>query len=123
MIRIGKQKNTKIPPMDNGELTKFVVAMCDGKVFTSLHVRDKNLLGMIFMPLVLGGLASLSKAAISDIGLIWEYLEQAGPRSINGYPIFFSARLMNRTDMERAMVAYDKEMARREMSAKTILSA
>jgi len=44
---------------------------------------------MIFMSLALGALADMTEEAINDIGLIYEYWDQAGPRSINGYPIFF----------------------------------
>lgn len=49
-----------------------------------------------------------------DIGVVWEWLSKAGPRSINGYPIFFSCRLMHREDWEKARRAAQKEMDRRK---------
>lgn len=47
-----------------------------------------------------------------DIGLIYEYLDKAGPRSINGYPIFFSMRIMHRDDWARAARAIEREQKR-----------
>ena len=35
---------------------------------------------------------------LSSIGLIYEYIDKAGPRSINGLPNFFSMRLLNKED-------------------------
>lgn len=47
-----------------------------------------------------------------QIGVIWEYLAQAGPRSINGMPMFFSCRFMHREDWQRALAAYERERER-----------
>ena len=39
------------------ELKKFVLAYCDGQILCDHQVRDPNLLGVVFMPLVLGAFA------------------------------------------------------------------
>jgi hypothetical protein len=49
-----------------------------------------------------------------NLGVIWEWMAKAGPRSINGYPIFFSCRLMHRDDWTRAEKAILREQTRRE---------
>jgi len=49
-----------------------------------------------------------------NVGIIWEDASQAGPRSINGYPIFFSMKLMSKSDWDRAKTAILKESKRRE---------
>jgi len=48
------------------------------------------------------------------LGIMWEWLRAAGPRSINGYPIFFSMRLLHKKDWLKAHRAYVKEMDRRQ---------
>lgn len=48
------------------------------------------------------------------LGLFWEWMSAAGPRSVNGYPIFFSCRIMHTEDWERARRAIIREQERRE---------
>lgn len=39
--------------------------------------------------------------AIGNVGLIYEHVSNAGPRAINGKPVFLSARMLNRSDVDR----------------------
>ena len=43
-----------------------------------------------------------------DIGLIYEYIEKAGPRSINGHPSFFSCQTLNKEDTTKMFKHYEK---------------
>jgi len=66
-------------------------------IFTTNHIRqgDEKLLGMIFLPILLGGASS--KPHIETLaagGMIYEYYDKAAPRGINGYPIFYSCYTM-----------------------------
>jgi hypothetical protein len=105
-----------IPLMTDVQLKVF--AWCDGRIFTSNHIRPSyegdNIVSMVFMPLAFGALKDMTEDAIRHIGLIWEYLDQAGPRSINGYPIFSSLRFMHKDDWARATLAIKTELDRRE---------
>ena len=47
-----------------------------------------------------------------QLGIIWEYLSEALPRSINGYPIFMSCRVMNKADWERVVTVLKAEEER-----------
>ena len=49
-----------------------------------------------------------------DLGVVYERLSQAGPRAINGYPMFMSLRLLHREDWKLAYDAYRKEVERRK---------
>ena len=49
---------------------------------------------------------------MQDIGGFWEYLNQAGPRGINGMPCFFSCRIMHKEDWKRAVAAINREIER-----------
>jgi len=51
---------------------------------------------------------------LQNIGVIYEYISKAGPRSINGYPCFFSFRILNKADWLRAHAAIVRELKRRE---------
>lgn len=53
-------------------------------------------------------------AHFRDLGIIWERIDRAGPRSINGYPMFMSCHLMHREDWEKARKAAVKEQERRQ---------
>lgn len=95
---VGALKPQSIDNISESQLSTLAKDIAMGKVFTSDHVppnQMQNLLSMIFMPIALGALSDLSDAAKKDIGFIYEYLDKAGPRSINGFPIFFSCAYVN----------------------------
>ncbi len=50
----------------------------------------------------------------SNLGCIWEHYSQAGPRSINGCPIFLSMHVMHAEDMKRTSKAIQAEHERRQ---------
>jgi hypothetical protein len=80
------------------ELKKLAQEIVDGKVFTDRDLRkgDEGSLPMVFMVICLMENAG---AFVADAGLLYEYWDQAGPRSINGYPCFFSVRKIIKKDM------------------------
>jgi hypothetical protein len=83
------------------QLRKLAQEIVEGKVFTDRDLRRADqeggtMLGMIFMPVLL---MPNSAAYLADAGLLYEYWDQAGPRSVNGYPIFFSVRKIIKKDM------------------------
>jgi hypothetical protein len=94
-----------LPAMTEDELKTLARDMAMEKVFTSNHVpdHDARMLGMIFMPLALGGLGGRNP---EEIGMIYEYLDRAGPRSINGYPCFFSFRMVRADQMQALFAKY-----------------
>jgi len=97
--------------MTDDELRAFVLGVCDGRIFTSSDVPG-YLLGSVFMPIVLGAFAGWSEDDVQQVGLLWEYLHEAGPLSVNGMPTFFSCRVMHCDDLDRALVAIDAEHER-----------
>jgi len=98
---VGAFKPKSIPSQSEEFLTQLAKDIAMNLVFTSDHVNREqwdNLLGMIFMPVVLGAFSDYTEEARKDIGMIYEYWDKAGPRSINGYPIFFSFAIVNVKD-------------------------
>lgn len=105
-------------PLPEKELIEFILGLCDGKIFTSAHLRDYDPIEMVFMPLALGAFRDHTenemKAIIDATGVFWEWLDRAGPRSVNGLPIFTSMRMLCKSDWERAVKAHKVEMDRRK---------
>jgi hypothetical protein len=91
-------KIVKIPSRSRKDLKKLAVDIVEKHVLTDQHLRNNmRLLHHVFIPLALGGLDNIDP---NDVGLIYEYYDKSGPRSINGYPTFFSMYLLNKKDAE-----------------------
>ena len=90
--------DNKIPNKTDADLRQLALDLVDGRVFTDRQAERE--LSMVFMPLALGALVEWTKEEIMEIGLIYEYLSEAGPRSVNGLPNFFSMKMVNRHDLE-----------------------
>jgi hypothetical protein len=99
--------------MDDNELREFVDDFLSGNIFTSAQVPENESLNLIFMPLVLGG-GDMLKPIADDIGCLFEYMSKAFPRSINGYPMFHSFRVMHKDDWKVALKTIKQERVRRQ---------
>lgn len=96
-------------PERQQELKQLALDTADGKVFTDRHLSKNqyDLLPNIFMPLLF--LNEELKAKLEkECVLVYEYLEKAGPRSINGYPMFMSFRYLTQEELELFANYYDK---------------
>lgn len=71
-------------------------------------------IGLIFLPLAMGALSDWPKDQLELIGCFWAYHHEAFPRSINGYPMFPSVRMMHRDDWARAAKALAREQQRQQ---------
>ncbi len=88
-----------IPLIDEKNLRELAMDICDGKIFHDRLIdpnRFKQDVGMVFMPLALGGLEGVKP---KTIGLMYEYYDKAGPRSVNGMPCFFSFNIIHRDNL------------------------
>ena len=106
---VKKDREAPWPPLQTQEYLKdFVTEFVGGRIYTDKHVKDLELLTMIFLPLSFGSLAYLSQRECARIGIIWAPLQDAGPRQINGHPIFMTARVMHKDDWKRYITAIKK---------------
>jgi hypothetical protein len=107
-------------PLPEAELKEFIFGLCDGRIFTSAHLREHELefLQIVFMPLGLGMFRDHTenemKKIEQELGVMWEWIDKAGPRSINGLPSFFSVRMLCKSDWAKAIKAHKAEMERRK---------
>lgn len=51
---------------------------------------------------------------LESIGLIYEYMSEAGPMGLNGGPMFMSMRLLNKKDTEKMFSFYEEYKKLRE---------
>ncbi len=100
------RKKKKIERLDPDELKKFAVDLFSGKIFTSFHIRpgDERMGVQIFVPLLFLDDAGRKDLKKRKPHVFYEYLSEAGPRSINGYPIFMSVRTLGKEDWDAAKV-------------------
>lgn len=106
------QVESAIPKTDQ-ELRQIALDLADGKIFCNRHVppNDSRMLLSIFMIL---SLMENANQWVRDAGLIYEYLSEAGPRSINGYPMFMSCRKLNIEDTKKMFEYYNEILKYRE---------
>lgn len=99
------------PEVDLGQLAWDIVA---GQVFGSWMLDgDPDLLRMIFLPLALMDAEGLGKMKAADVVFLYEYLDQAGPRSVNGYPCFMSFKTLTRDQAKALTPKIDEAKAAR----------
>ena len=96
--------NNYIPKTD-AEIKQLAIDLYGGSIFTDRQCPPESL-PMVFMPIALG--AFKEDFDINKIGLIYEYIDKAGPRSINGMPCFMSFRWINRDDFDRVVVKFNE---------------
>ena len=82
------------------KLKQLARDIVEGKVFHSdcIHEADAHLVRSIFMPLALFKKEDLDRIKDNKISLFYEYMEHAGRRTINGYPMFMSICFLDESD-------------------------
>lgn len=91
------------------QLRQLCIDIYGGLVFTDRHCHSAQEVGMVFMPIGLGGLNPEDEPE-----MIYEYMDKAGPRSVNGMPMFMSANVMNRADFRAWLPMYEKYIQMQE---------
>jgi hypothetical protein len=87
------------------ELSQFAKDYHADKIFGSWMIRDSDIsmLGMVFMPLFF--MDEITSKQLQNSGSIFcfEYYDKAGPRGINGNPIFYSMRIICKDDLQQVL--------------------
>lgn len=92
------------------ELVKIGKDMAQGLIFTSNHIREHDMqdVASIFMPLLFMDEKTAEEFKQTNPFVLFEYLDKAGPRSMNGYPTFFSMGHMNKEEWGVVWEIYEK---------------
>lgn len=94
------------------QLKELAVKFIDGTIYTSSGLSGEEL-PAVFMPIALGAFEKWSNEELMNVGLIYEEIEKAGPRSFNGKPGFLSMKLLHIEDTRRLTELVEEEKKRR----------
>lgn len=102
-----KEAETFPPVLTKDQVNDIAVGIANNEIFTDLHIDPDDgdnirKIGMIWMPI---GLGCLEGRDLSNLGMIYSWVKDAGSRSVNGYPVFMSANFINK---EQALVIHGK---------------
>jgi hypothetical protein len=94
----------------DAEIREIAKQYWAGKIFTTrdINPRDKGLIPNIFMILAIGGNQIVEKLKSENATLLYEYMKNAAPSQLNGYPCFLSARYLDADDEKRFLEAYQE---------------
>lgn len=97
-------------PKTDEELKTIAKDLWAGKIFTDRHCKRERDLELVFMLLPLASREELEKLAkiVGEHGMLYEYIDQAMPTSVNGMPCFLSLKLLSSEEFERMSKFYDK---------------
>lgn len=96
--------------MNDKEKKTLAVDIVEGRVFGTWSIREDNIniIPLIFMPLALANKDILEGMEKDNITQIYEYMDKAGPRGINGFPTFFSMHMINEDDWKEVRAMCEK---------------
>lgn len=90
------------------ELKNIAVDIYDGKIFHDQMVKSPQDLPMVFMPLILGAFNDFTEDEKKDTRMLYEYVDKAGPRLINGMPNFSSFNILFKDDFEMMITFFEE---------------
>ena len=102
---------TKRPDHTDAELRELALQIRAGTVFTDRSIPEdqlESMLPMVFMPLGLMAKDELDRLREDGPYMLYEHISAAGPRSMNGCPMFFSFRYLRKAEVERLQVYFDR---------------
>lgn len=99
--------------MDNKELRQIAIDIYEGRIFTNRHCSGDEA-KHVFMVIGLGGFKDMTKEKIENIGLIYEYMSEQGPRSWNGKPMFMSCRTLTKAETEKMFKFFEEYKAMKQ---------
>ena len=113
-------KNAAVCKICEDEAAKHYIAKTDteikhiakelwaGQIFCDRQCRTPQDVMSVFMVLALSGPEIIENMKNNEIDFIYEFMSAAGPRSVNGYPIFMSCRYLDKEDVQRMFKEHER---------------
>ena len=79
-------------------LKKLAVDIVDGKVFGSWEIKNADLVGSVFMPLMF--MNEEQRIEDKNVAHYYEYMDRASSMTINGMPAFSSMRKITKEELD-----------------------
>ena len=93
-------------PLKDEEIKKLADDIYKGLVFTDRHMNNPGDMHRVFMPLALLKKEQIEEFNTDPPGMIYEYMDKAGPLSIDGMPMFLSFRCISQEDAKKVNEKY-----------------
>lgn len=90
VVKKENKKETSYRSMTDDEIKQLADDIYRGRVFTDRHVQNPDDIPRVFIPLVLIDDEQREELNANPPGLIYEYMDRAGPLAMNGMPMFYS---------------------------------
>jgi len=103
-----KERRKRYKQKTDEELKKLAQEMYRGEIFCDRQVSSPEDIEMVFIPLALMDNKERARLRKAKANFIYEYMSKAGPRSINGNPIFMSCRFLTEPETEKLLQFYKK---------------
>lgn len=115
---MAREPESQLARKSQDELKQLAWDIYGGAVFTDRHLGRPEDITMVFMVLGMMERKQLLQLQRKDRpGMFYEYLSAAGPRSINGMPMFFSVQLLHPEDTKIVWEIYrELESAEKHLS-------
>ena len=87
---------SEVPRMSEPDIKEMVSKLVKNQMFCATMIppeEQEHMISSVFMPVALGGLGEYDPASI---GNIVEDMSKANNMAVNGYPTFFSCRLVHK---------------------------
>jgi hypothetical protein len=94
-----------IKPKTPEEIETLAQDVAAGLVFGSWQLQPGDPILSIFMPLAFMDKSDTEKCKEAGFEHCYEYIDKASPRSVNGFPCFFSFNWITREDFHRMLDA------------------
>lgn len=93
-------ENLSHTPKSDDFLRQLAMDWLDGRVFTSYRLSNDEIM-QVFPILLLMNKDQRTTMIAEDVCMIYEYLTEAGPYTVNGNPAFLSANVLTRNETFR----------------------
>ena len=89
--------------MTDDEIKELATDVFKEKVFfsTMLDENEMHLLSSVFLPITFMNEPQIEQIKKDNVTAFYEYYDKAGPRSINGLPMFTSMRTITEEDLKK----------------------
>lgn len=90
------------------ELKQIAKDLYAGRIFSDRHVPIPRDIIIVFALRLFEDIGIREKMISKEIFFIYEYMDKASPRSLNGMPMFTSFHSLNEIDFHRMVKFHDK---------------
>lgn len=94
--------------LSDEQIKQFGIDLYKELIFTSSQLRNQEDISMVFMPLLFMDENQMEEFKELKPFVLFEYIHKAGPRSINGYPVFWSFNHATKEEWKKIYDVYSK---------------